>query len=193
MIQFITQSIKDSIALKEQLLGSSSDLMTLQRVGSVIAEAFERGGKLLLAGNGGSSSDAQHIAAEFVGRFVAVRRALPAVALTTDTSILTAVGNDFGFDTIFERQVEALGCGGDIFIGISTSGNSANVVKALQRAKDRGLVTVGLLGGDGGACLELCDYSIVAKTKEAARAQEVHILAGHILCGVAEKHIVGNE
>ncbi len=193
MIEYITQSIKNSISLKEQLLNSSSDLETISQVGAAIAASFSKGGKVLLCGNGGSASDAQHIAAEFVGRFVAARRALPAVALTTDTSILTAVGNDFGFDTIFERQVAALGQKGDIFVGISTSGNSRNVIKALHEAKSRGMITVGLLGGNGGECKELCDYSLVVGSREAARVQEVHILIGHILCGMAEEIIVKNE
>ncbi len=192
MIQYITESIKDSLALKEQLLSSREDIATLEAVGSAIAALFGRGGKVLICGNGGSASDSQHIAAEFVGRFVAERRALPAVALTTDTSILSAVGNDFGFDTIFERQVAALGCEGDLLIGISTSGNSANVIKALEQARSRGMITVGLLGGSGGGCLPLCDYSIVVGSREAARVQEVHILCGHILCGISEKIVVAN-
>ncbi|MFI3281390.1 MAG: SIS domain-containing protein [Rikenellaceae bacterium] len=193
MIEYISQSIKNSISLKEQLLSSQGDMATLEAVGQAIATLFERGGKLLICGNGGSASDAQHIAAEFVGRFVEARRALGAIALTTDTSILTAVGNDFGFETIFARQVEALGTAGDIFIGISTSGNSANVIKALECARAKGMTTVGLLGGGGGGCLALCDHSIVVGSKEAARVQEVHILIGHILCGVAEKWIVKGE
>ncbi len=193
MVEYITQSIKDSISLKEQLLASSKDIATIQSVAEHIAELFERGGKVLLCGNGGSASDAQHIAAEFVGRFVASRRALPAVALTTDTSILTAVANDFGFETVFERQVAALGVKGDMLIGITTSGNSANVIKALKEAKSRGMVTLGLLGGSGGEALPLCDYAIVVDSREAARVQEVHILVGHILCGISEKLIVGDE
>lgn len=190
--KYITDSISESIRLKEALLSSSEDLATIERVGAIIAELFERGGKLLLCGNGGSASDAQHIAAEFVGRFVAARRALAAVALTTDTSILTAVGNDFGFDTIFERQVKALGTEGDMLIGISTSGNSANVIKALEAAKAQGMITFGLLGGSGGKCLELCDSAIVIGSSEAARVQELHILIGHILCGISEQHIESN-
>ncbi len=193
MREYITQSIQESIALKESLLSSAEDMATIQATAQAIAALFERGGKVLLCGNGGSASDAQHIAAEFVGRFVAARRALPAVALTTDTSILTAVGNDFGFETIFERQVEALGAAGDMLIGISTSGNSANVVRALAQARSRGMSTFGLLGGSGGECKALCDRAIVVGSKEAARVQELHILIGHILCGAAEKIICGDE
>ncbi len=193
MMHYITQSIKDSIALKEQLLSSQSDMLTIERLGEAIAALLEQGNKILICGNGGSASDSQHIAAEFVGRFVAERRALPAIALTTDTSILTAVGNDFGFETIFERQVAALGQNGDMLIGISTSGNSKNVMRALTQARSNGMTTVGLLGGNGGGCLPLCDYSIIVGSKEAARVQELHILIGHILCGMAEKLIAENE
>ncbi|MFR9504427.1 MAG: D-sedoheptulose 7-phosphate isomerase [Rikenellaceae bacterium] len=193
MTQYIEQSIKDSIALKEQLLASNEDMATINEVSHKIATLFKQGGKVLLCGNGGSASDAQHIAAEFVGRFVAARHALPAIALTTDTSILTAVGNDFGFDTIFERQVEALGCSGDLLIGISTSGNSANVIKALTKANAKGLTTFGLLGGSGGVCLPLCDSAIIVGSPEAARVQELHILIGHILCGASEQLICKDE
>lgn len=187
MRKYIKESIENSISFKQALLSSEEDMTTIEAVAASIAALFERGGKVLLCGNGGSASDAQHIAAEFVGRFVASRRALPAVALTTDTSILTAVGNDFGFDTIFERQVEALGREGDLLIGISTSGNSANVLKALERAKAQGMTTFGLLGGGGGRCLSLCDWAVVVGSSEAARVQEVHILVGHILCGLSEQ------
>ncbi|MFI3285216.1 MAG: SIS domain-containing protein [Rikenellaceae bacterium] len=193
MRQYITQSIKDSIALKEQLLASQNDMATLEAAGNHLAALFERGGKVLICGNGGSASDSQHIAAEFVGRFVAERRALPAIALTTDTSILTAVGNDFGFETIFERQVAALGSQGDMLIGITTSGNSQNVIRALRQAKTQGMTTLGLLGGNGGAALPLCDFSIVVDSKEAARVQEVHILCGHLLCGISEQRIIADE
>ncbi len=187
MRQYITESIQQSLALKEELLSSEADLKTIESVAQRIATMFANGGKLLICGNGGSASDSQHIAAEFVGRFVATRRALPAVALTTDTSILTAVGNDFGFDTIFARQVEALGRKGDMLIGISTSGNSANVIQALERAKELGMTTVGFLGGSGGRCLPLCDAAIVVGSNQAARVQEIHILLGHILCGLSEQ------
>ncbi|MFI3279303.1 MAG: SIS domain-containing protein [Rikenellaceae bacterium] len=189
MMQYISSSIEKSISLKEQLLSSQRDLATINSLGELLARLFDTGGKVLLCGNGGSASDAQHIAAEFVGRFVAQRRALPAVALTTDTSILTAVSNDFGFETVFERQVEALGSEGDLLIGFSTSGNSKNVLKALEKARAMGMITVGLLGGSGGSCLDLCDYAIVVDSPEAARVQEVHILIGHILCGVTEQLI----
>lgn len=192
-MHYITQSIKDSITLKEKLLNSTSDVATIKALGEAIATLLDRGNKILICGNGGSAADSQHIAAEFVGRFSANRRALPAVALTTDSSILTAVGNDFGFETIFERQVAALGQKGDLLIGITTSGNSENIIRALAQAKVLGLTTVGLLGGNGGNALPLCDYSIIVDSKEAARVQEIHILVGHILCGLSEQLIIANE
>lgn len=192
MKEYIKESVSNSIALKEALLSCPSTLATIESIGAAIAALLKSGGKVLLCGNGGSASDAQHIAAEFVGRFVESRRALPAIALTTDTSILTAVANDFGFEQIFARQVEALGGQGDMLIGFSTSGNSENVVRALKAARERKMITVGLLGGDGGDCLELCDLSVVVGSKEAARVQEIHILIGHIICGMAEKLVCNN-
>ncbi len=190
---YITKSIQDSISAKEQLLADQAMLAVIESVADEIYDIFKRGGKLLLCGNGGSAADAQHIAAEFVGRFISERRGLHAVALTTDTSILTAVSNDYGFDTIFERQTRALGSKGDMLIGISTSGNSENVARALRAAAEIGMRTVGLLGGDGGKCREMCEYPIVAKASEAARVQESHILIGHILCGVVDCKISGDE
>ena len=154
-----------------------------------IAKRVKEGRKILLCGNGGSAADSQHIAAELVGRFSMERRALPAIALTTDTSILTAIGNDYSFDKIFERQVEALGEEGDVLIGISTSGNSKNVINAVEKAKDKGLLTVGFLGKDGGKLAKICDHSFVVKSFSTPRIQEVHITLGHVLCDFIEKFI----
>ncbi len=193
MIEYITKSIQDSICAKEQLLSDKATLSTIESVAEQIYNIFKQGGKVLLCGNGGSAADAQHIAAEFVGRFICERQGLNAMALTTDSSILTAVSNDYGFDTIFERQTRALGHSGDMLIGISTSGNSENVARALRAASQIGMTTVGLLGGDGGKCLPLCQYPIIAKAKEAARVQESHILIGHILCGVVDCKIRRDE
>ncbi len=193
MIEYITKSIQDSICAKEQLLSDRATLSTIESVAEQIYNIFKQGGKVLLCGNGGSAADAQHIAAEFVGRFICERQGLNAMALTTDSSILTAVSNDYGFDTIFERQTRALGHSGDMLIGISTSGNSENVARALRAASQIGMTTVGLLGGDGGKCLPLCQYPIIVKAKEAARVQESHILIGHILCGVVDCKIHQDE
>jgi len=158
--------------------------------GEMVIQTLRKGGKILLCGNGGSAADAQHIAAEFTGRFVRERRGLPAVALTTDTSALTAIGNDYGFDRIFARQVEALAGEGDLLIGISTSGNSANVLQALEQADSLGCLTLGLSGRDGGAMNGLCDLNLVVPSDITARIQEMHILIGHILCEIAEEAIV---
>jgi len=148
----------------------------------IVIDAIKKGNKILIFGNGGSASDAQHIAAELVGRFVKHRKSLPSIALTTDTSALTAIGNDYGFEHIFERQVEGLAVKGDVLIGISTSGNSNNVLKALEQGKAIGCKTIGLLGRDGGEMRSVCDLSIVVPSNVTARVQEMHILIGHIIC-----------
>ena len=151
-------------------------------VASVCAMAIKNGKKFLLFGNGGSDADAQHIAAELSGRFLRERRGLPGLALTTDTSVLTAVGNDYGYDMIFERQVEALANKGDILIGISTSGNSPNVVRAIEKGKELGCTSIGFLGKDGGNLKNICDYPLVVASSTNARIQEMHIMLGHIVC-----------
>ncbi len=152
-----------------------------------IKNKLEIGGKLLLMGNGGSAGDAQHIAAELVGRFKKERKALPALALTVDTSSLTALGNDYGFDTIFERQIEAIANEKDVVIGISTSGNSENVVRAIKKASSLGAYTIGLLGNDGGKLKEIVNLPIIIPSNDTARIQEVHITIGHIICEIIEE------
>lgn len=155
-------------------------------VGIAMQNTIKNGGKILLMGNGGSAADSQHIAAEIVGRFKKERRGLPAIALTTDTSILTSVGNDYGYDYIFARQIEALCRPEDLVIGLTTSGNSANVVSAIEAAKTIGATTVGLTGGSGGKLNALCDYNIVIPSNVTARIQEAHIFVGHSLCEILE-------
>lgn len=193
MQDYIIQSIAEGIRLKEDLLNDRQMLADIESVGNLIIQTIRQGHKVLLCGNGGSAADAQHIAAELVGRFVTDRMGLPAIAMTTDTSILTAVSNDYGFDYIFERQTEALGVAGDMLIGLSTSGNSPNVERALLRARSLGLTTVGLLGRDGGKCKDLCDYSFIIRHSEAARIQEMHITIGHILCGIVDNKLGSHE
>jgi D-sedoheptulose 7-phosphate isomerase len=157
------------------------------RAAIIIADCFGAGRKLLLLGNGGSAADAQHIAGEFINRFhCADRRALPAIALSTDGGVLTCIANDTGFDNVFARQVEALGSAGDVCLAISTSGNSPNVVKALERARECGMKVIGLLGRDGGRCAELCDLALVVESDDTQRIQETHNLIGHILCELVE-------
>ncbi len=155
-------------------------------VGQLIAQALRDGNKLLLFGNGGSAADAQHIAGEIVGRFKKERKALPAIALTTDSSILTAVSNDYGFETIFERQVEALCMPGDVVIGITTSGDSENVVRGLKKAHDLGATTVAFTGKKGGKVVDIAHYSFVVPSYETPRIQECHITLGHVLCQIVD-------
>jgi D-sedoheptulose 7-phosphate isomerase len=153
------------------------------------ADSVRRNGKVLFCGNGGSAADAQHLAAELVGRLVRDRRALPGLALSTDSSALTCIGNDFGFDEVFARQVEGLGRAGDVLIAISTSGNSPNVVRAVEVAKPMGIYTIGLLGRDGGKLAPLVDLPIVVPSDETARIQEAHIFLGHVMCALIEKEL----
>ena len=159
----------------------------IEKAALLLVDAFRGGNKLLVMGNGGSAADAQHFAAEIVGRFKLERRALPALALTTDTSILTAVGNDYGFESIFSRQVEAHAAAGDVVIGISTSGNSPNVLVALQRAAEKGCRTVALLGRDGGTIKGVAELSLVVPSQDTPRVQEGHSTIIHILCDLVEK------
>lgn len=152
-------------------------------------ETLKKGNKILLFGNGGSAGDAQHIAAELTGRYKTERRGLPAIALTTDTSALTAIGNDYGFQRVFDRQVEALAVKGDLLVGISTSGNSPNVINALKIGKEIGCLTLGLSGRGGGKMTEFCDLNLIVPSEDTARIQEMHILIGHIICQVVDNAI----
>ena len=154
----------------------------LRQAAAMIRDVFAAGNRLFICGNGGSAADAQHFAAELTGRFEQERRAYPAMALTTDTSALTSIGNDYGFDHIFDRQVQALARSGDILVAISTSGNSPNIIKAIEQARALGVRTIGLLGRDGGACAELVDVPLVVNVPRTARIQEAHVLILHLLC-----------
>jgi D-sedoheptulose 7-phosphate isomerase len=168
-------------------------LEILDKIAFLIARSLRAGRKILLCGNGGSAADSQHIAAEFVGRFKKERKSLPALALTTDTSILTAVGNDYGYEHIFSRQVEGLGVKGDVLIAISTSGNSKNVLEAVKRAKAQGLETVGLTGARGGALKDTADYCFQAQSHQTPHIQEVHITALHALSEVIEALVLSPD
>jgi D-sedoheptulose 7-phosphate isomerase len=164
----------------------------INRITKAIEHCFHNGNKLLLCGNGGSAADAQHVAAEFVNRFRFDRPALPAIALTTDTSILTAIGNDSSFDFVFSRQVEALAVKGDLLVGISTSGNSANVLKALDTARIKGVTTVGFTGKNGRISMSTkCDYCLVIPSADTARIQECHEFVWHFVCGIVENQLFG--
>ncbi len=185
----VVQLIQESLNVKERLLGSAETVALIARVSEVLIESLRSGKKVLLFGNGGSAADAQHIAAEFVGRFAFDRPALPALALSVNTSCVTAIGNDYGFDLVFSRQIEALGKRGDVAIGISTSGNSANVLRALSVAKGMGLHTVALTGDGGGRLKDAADLCIRAPSTETPRIQECHILIGHVISQLVEQTI----
>lgn len=165
----------------------------IEAAARVISAALNRGSRILLCGNGGSAADAQHIAAELVGRYVAERRGLPAIALSTDTSMLTAIGNDYGFEHVFARQVQAQAQPGDVLVGISTSGNSPNVLAAVDAARRLGCYTIGLLGRDGGQLREQVDLAVVVGAPQTAHIQECHILIGHVWCAWADAHLADDE
>lgn len=169
------------------------DTNAVERIANVITDAFAGGFKLLIAGNGGSAADAQHMAAELVGRFRMDRKALPAIALTTDSSILTAVGNDYNFNHIFVRQVEALGREGDIYLVLSTSGESKNIIESVKRAKEKGLFVISLTGEKDTSIERESNFNFCADTISAARAQEIHQLAYHIICELVENNIVSTN
>lgn len=192
MEERIKQAIAESISLKSDLLSESGEKF-ISQVSDLIVSSINDGGKILICGNGGSAADAQHFAAEFVGRFMKDRKPLPAIALTTDTSILTAIGNDYGFDSVFIRQVDALCTSKDILIGISTSGNSKNVIEAFECAQSKGAKIVALLGNVGGLCIQYADFSYVVSSTESARIQEVHLFIEHLICEFVEKQFVINE
>jgi len=188
---FIRDSLLESAETKKKILDCcTSDILSAV---DMLANAFRNGKKLLLCGNGGSAADAQHIATELVIRLSHEfkRPALPAIALTTDSSNLTAGGNDIGFENTFARSVEALGNEGDVLIGISTSGNSENVLRAIKKAKEKGLQVIGLLGNNGGRIKDFCDVSIVVPSNHIGRIQEGHITIGHIICGLVEIELYG--
>ena len=189
----IKQQIRKSAELKLKLLESTGLLEDIEKASQVIITAFRTNHKLMVAGNGGSAADAQHIAAEFVNKFNFDRPGLPAIALTTDTSILTSVGNDSSFLQVFARQVSALGNEGDVFIGISTSGNSSNIIEALREAGNKKIVTIGITGATGGSMKDLCDICLMVPSDETPRIQEAHILIGHIICSIVEEELFGNK
>ncbi|MFW5997808.1 MAG: D-sedoheptulose 7-phosphate isomerase [Desulfovermiculus sp.] len=188
MTQEAVSLLQDYVQQGDEIRGAFFQLGSEQvvEVAKMMAVALIRGGKILFCGNGGSAADAQHLAAEFVSRFEMERPPLPALALTTDTSVLTAIGNDYGFESAYSKQVKALGREGDIWVGISTSGTSRNIVNALHVARELGLKTVGLLGNEGGEMRGLCDHALCVPGKRTAHIQEVHITIGHLLCRLVD-------
>lgn len=191
MQNYIQRQIQESIAVKQRLLEDNQAIETIKKVSSKIVQCYKNNNKTLLAGNGGSAADAQHIAGEFVSRFYFDRPGLASIALTTDTSILTAIGNDYSYKRVFARQIQANAVSGDVFIAISTSGNSENIIEALNECKNKQVVTVGLTGKSGGKMADLCDYCIKAPSDETPRIQEAHILIAHIICAIVEEEIFG--
>lgn len=188
-VRRVSRSIASSIEIKQKLLDSAEIVSQMASVSEILIEAVQTGNKPLLFGNGGSAADAQHIAAEFVGRFAFNRPALPALALSVNTSCVTAIGNDYGFDLVFARQIEALGRSGDVAIGISTSGNSPNILRAFAVAKQMGMYTVALTGATGGKLKGAVDHCICVPSNETPRIQECHILIGHIISELVEETI----
>lgn len=183
----IKELIQSSIDVKQQVLQNEELLSTVENLVVVITESLKRNGRIYFCGNGGSAADAQHLAAEFSGRFYADRKALPAEALHCNTSYLTAVANDYGFDLIYARLVDGIGVKGDVLIGLSTSGNSANILKAFEVAKEKGMITVGFTGLSGGAMKSLSDYLVNIPSTDTPRIQESHIMIGHIICQLVEE------
>ena len=183
----VRDRIQSSISVKQALLKDSAFHDLVAQVAMQIVKSLRAGGKVLFFGNGGSAADAQHLAAEFTGRYLKERRALPALALHANTSALTAIGNDYGFDFVFARQLEAFGKEGDVAIGISTSGNSTNVVRAMEAAKAKSIYTVALVGASGGAMKKLADCALCMPSDETPRIQECHILTGHLICEIVEQ------
>jgi D-sedoheptulose 7-phosphate isomerase len=191
--KFARRRAEESVAVARAMLDDRTFLAAVESVAQEMSRALGSGGKLLLFGNGGSAADAQHIAAELVGRFKRERKGLPAIALTVNTSSMTAIANDYGFERVFARQVEALGRPGDLAIGISTSGNSPSVLHALDAAKSGGLITTGLTGRMGGELKSRVDYCLQVPSDNTPRIQEAHILLAHILCEYVEESLFGAQ
>ncbi len=189
MEELVFNIFNESASLKKEFVAEYAE--DIVNFGILLAKRLKNGNKVLICGNGGSAADSQHFAAEIVGRFEEERKAYPAIALTTDTSALTAIGNDYGFEKVFSRQVEGLGQKGDILIGISTSGNSPNVIEAVKVAKEMGIFTVGFLGKDGGILKDLVDKSFIVFHKSTARIQEVHLVLEHSLCKIIDMYLTG--
>jgi len=182
--KIIEKALRESIKVKEEFIKENGRNLIL--FAEKISQAFTADRKLMICGNGGSAADAQHIAAEFVNRFMLERPPLPAIALTTDSSVITSIGNDYSFDDIFSKQIKAIGMEGDVLLAISTSGNSGNVISAVKAARGLGIYTVALTGGDGGRVRSLADMALMVKSNTTARIQEAHSLAGHVICQLVD-------
>ena len=191
--ELIKSRLQESARVKEEILDNIETVKIIAKIAEVIIEAYRKGKKVILFGNGGSAADAQHIAAELVGKYYLERAPLPAIALTVNTSSLTAIGNDYSFAQVFAKQLEALGEAGDVAIGISTSGNSENVLEALKAAKEKGLITIGFTGKKGGRLKDAVDYCLHIPSDDTPRIQEGHITVGHIICEIVERELFGPD
>ncbi len=189
MQQQIRSIIQASIDTKQEILNNNDLLVTIENITNAMVKAFKAGNKVLFCGNGGSAADAQHLAAEFSGRFYIDRDPLPSEALHCNTSFMTAVANDYSYDVVYSRMVKALGKQGDVLVGLSTSGNSVNIMKAMEQAASLGMVTVGFTGSTGGKMKVLCDYLVNVPSNDTPRIQESHITVGHIICQMVEEAI----
>jgi len=192
MLEYIKKEVAASAETKQKILQDAAFLAKIEAVLKASVSVYKNNKKILIAGNGGSAADAQHFAAELVGRYGFDRPSLPALALTTDTSNLTAIGNDYGYDYVFSRQLEGMGQEGDLFIGISTSGNSQNILNAFASAKKRGITTVALTGRDGGKMAEVADHTLIVPSNATPRIQESHLLIEHMICDAIEKEMFGD-
>nr|WP_275854755.1 D-sedoheptulose 7-phosphate isomerase [Sulfurimonas sp. MAG313] len=192
MINYLKKLIQASLDTKQNILNDTKLMETIVEVAQACVALYKDGKKTLLAGNGGSAADAQHFAAELVGRYGFDRPSLPSLALTTDTSNLTAIGNDYGYDKVFSRQLEGMGNKGDLFIGISTSGNSQNVINAFEVAKTKGITTVALVGREGGKMATVADFTLIVPSNDTPRIQESHLLIEHMICDIIEQEMFGN-
>ena len=188
MKERIVRVFNDHARLQKEFLKHNTE--ALAQVAAVLLEAFRKGRTVFFFGNGGSAADAQHLAAEYVNRFRVNRRALPAIALTVDTSVLTSIANDSSYERVFARQIEALGRPDDVAVGISTSGASPNVLAGIRQARQQGLVTIGFSGGEGGALLRECDHCVVVPATSTARIQEMHLICGHVICDIVEQELL---
>ena len=193
MKEYIRQEFSKTQSTLEQLAADENAAAQIEKIVGLCCQALRTGNKILFAGNGGSAADAQHLAGELVSRFNFDRPGLAALALTTDSSVLTAIGNDYGYDQVFARQLNAVGVAGDVFFGISTSGRSPNILNALCQARRKGLITVGLTGKDGGDMPPLCDYCLSVPSSETPKIQEGHIMLGHMICGLIEREMFGGD
>jgi len=191
MKSYISAQISEAINVLSLLRDNQTQLSNVVAAAQSCIACLQQGGKILLAGNGGSAADAQHIAGEFVSRFAFDRPGMPAIALTTDTSILTAIGNDYGYEKLFARQIQALGARGDVFIGYSTSGKSPNILRALEEANSRELICIGFTGNRGGPMRDLCTHLLEVPSSDTPKIQEGHLVLGHTLCGLVENALFG--